>query len=146
MSPFLVPSERVDWHMLNQDEQPMVRLGKIWLTTCPAWERRGARTVFSVRGLGLAETLCLPSECLPRLPEGLEGAGGQVTSCVVQVLMFWQHSLMINQLGLGSAVGAAPLWLKFCSTQRGLIGSKNQRFAACGELLWCLDCRKKFCY
>lgn len=81
--------------MLSQDEQTMVRLGKIWLTTCPAWERRGASIVFRVCGLGLAETLCLPSEYLPRLPEGLECAGRQVTSCV-QVLMFWQHSLMIS--------------------------------------------------
>lgn len=39
----------------------------------------------------------LSSECLPRLPEGLECyAGGQVTCCVVQVLMFWQHSVMTS--------------------------------------------------
>lgn len=143
--PFLDTSERVDWHMLSQDEQTMIRLGKIWLTTCPAWERRGAWTVFSVCGLGLAETVCLPSKCLPRLSAGLECAGGQVTSCVVQVLMFWQHSLMIS-------LDCEVLWeqhhfgLSSAQTQRGLIGSKNQGFAACGELLWCLDCRKKFCY
>lgn len=43
--------------------------------------------IFRVCGLGLAETLCLPSECLPRLPEGLKSAGGQMASGVVQVLM-----------------------------------------------------------
>lgn len=87
MPPFLVTLERADWQILKQDEQTMIRLGKIGLTTCPAWERRGAKTIFGVCGLGLAETHLLSSECLPRLPGGLKSAGGQMSSGVVRVLM-----------------------------------------------------------
>lgn len=85
--PFLVTLERVDWHILEQNEQTTIRLGKIWLTICPAWERRGTKTIFRVCGLGLAEMFHWPSECLPRLPERLRSAGGQMTSGIVQVLM-----------------------------------------------------------
>lgn len=111
MPVFLVTSERVDWHVLWSAlvsfDWPLVLV----------WERRGVRTVLSVCGLGLAETLCLPSECLLRLPGGLECAGGWVTSCVVQVLMFCLTAFADDQLGLRSAVGAAPLWFKFSSAE-----------------------------
>lgn len=52
--------------------------------SCMGKERN--KTIFRVCEPGLAETLHLPSECLPRLA-GLKSAVGQVTSCVVLVLM-----------------------------------------------------------
>lgn len=91
------------------------------------------RWLFRVCGLGLAEMLLLAQRVPPRAARRFEEcwrADDQLCCTSLNVVAVFTK----YQPKLWSAVGAALLWLKFCSTQRGLVGLKNQRFAACGEI------------